>query len=88
MIAPAAGRFDAWFLADLPGVERAAAASAVGAQLHRAGEGMISVSKNVRQALRRAQSLLAEGDRLVVFGSFHTVAGVLPLLDKDGRKNS
>ncbi len=26
---------------------------------------------------------MVEGDRLVVFGSFHTVGAVLPLLDRD-----
>ena len=47
---------------------------------------MISVSRNVRQALRRAQKIMVEGDRLVVFGSFYTVADVLPLLDVDQEK--
>ena len=88
MLEAAAGHFEAWFLADLPGVERAAIAADVGARLHQLGQGMISVSKNVRQAFRRAQSLMQEGDRLVVFGSFHTVAEVLPLLEKDHRKYS
>ena len=49
---------------------------------------MISVSKNIRQAFRRAQSVMAEGDRLVVFGSFYTVADVLPLLEKDKQKRA
>ena len=88
MVAAAAGRFEGWFLADLPGVSRAASAAEVAAILHRAGQGMTSVSKNVRQAFRRAQSLLREGDRLVIFGSFYTVAAVLPLLEKDRRKLS
>jgi dihydrofolate synthase/folylpolyglutamate synthase len=47
---------------------------------------MVSISKNLRQALRRAQSVAGERDRLVVFGSFYTVAAVLPLLDKDNNK--
>lgn len=88
MVAAAAGHFEGWFLGELPGVNRAASAAEVAAILHRAGQGMTSVSKNVRQAFRRAQSLLREGDRLVVFGSFHTVAAVLPLLEKDRRKHS
>ncbi len=83
IIAVAAGYFDAWFLADQPDNKRAAAASDIAALLSAAGEAMISISKNLRQAFRRAQSVLAAGDRLVVFGSFHTVAAVLPLLDKD-----
>ena len=86
MIRAAAGSFDAWFLAEQPATTRAAAASDVAALLYGEGQEMISVSKNVRQALRRAQRLMTEGDRLVVFGSFYTVADVLPLLDKDRRK--
>ena len=86
MIDAASGAFDAWFLAALPELPRAAQPSDVAARLHQAGQGMISVSKNVRQAFRRAQTLLAPGDRLVIFGSFHTVAAVMPLLDKDERK--
>ena len=52
------------------------------ALLREEGIAMISVSKNLRQALRRAQGVMAAGDRLVVFGSFHTVAEVLPLLEQ------
>ncbi len=78
--------FDAWFLADQEELPRAAPAADIAALLHEYGCGMISVSKNIRQAYRRARSLLGEGDRLVVFGSFHTVAAVLPLVEKDLRK--
>ncbi len=78
----AAGYFDAWFLADQPDNKRAAGAADIAALLSEAGETMISISKNLRQALRRAQGIMAAGDRLVVFGSFYTVAAVLPLLDK------
>ena len=56
--------------------------------LHAQGENRVSVSKNIRQAFRRAQQLMAEGDMLVVFGSFYTVAEVLPLLEKDRLKRS
>ena len=87
MISAAAGVFDAWFLAEQPGNARAARAADVADMLRGAGQSMISVSKNVRQAFRRAQSLMSAGDRLVVFGSFYTVAEVLPLLEKDQRKS-
>jgi dihydrofolate synthase/folylpolyglutamate synthase len=83
----AAGCFDAWFLADQPGNARAAAARDVAALLNAAGQTMISVSKNLRQALRRAQTVMSPGDRLVVFGSFYTVAAVLPLLHTDPHNN-
>ena len=80
------GRFDAWFTADQPANPRAARGSDIATQLRREGVERVSVSKNIRQAFRRAQSVMAEGDRLVVFGSFYTVADVLPLLEKDRAK--
>jgi len=86
MIHAVAGRFDAWFLADQAANDRAAPAADIAALLYGEGQSMITVSKTLRQAFRRAQSLMVEGDRLVVFGSFYTVAAVLPLLDKDRRK--
>ena len=86
MIRAVAGSFDAWFLADQAANERAAPAADIAALLYAGGQSMISVSKNLRQAFRRAQNLMVAGDRLVVFGSFYTVAAVLPLLDKDRRK--
>jgi len=86
MIHRAAGNFDAWFLADQPANGRAATAARLAELLRHEGEQMISISKNLRQAFRRAQSVMQEGDQLTVFGSFHTVAAVMPLLDKDARR--
>jgi dihydrofolate synthase/folylpolyglutamate synthase len=83
MVHAAGDIFDAWFLADQPGNPRAAVAADIAAVLQEAGHTMISVSKNLRQAFARAQSVATQGDRLVVFGSFYTVAGIMPLLDKD-----
>lgn len=83
MIDVAGERFTAWFLADQPGNPRAAPAAAIAALLREAGQGMISVSKNLRQALARARSVMAPGDRLVVFGSFHTVAAAMNWLAKE-----
>ena len=81
MIAAAGNHFEAWFVADQPGNTRAASGADIAAALYAAGQATVSVSKNLRQALRRAQGIMREGDRLVVFGSFTTVAGVLPLLE-------
>jgi dihydrofolate synthase / folylpolyglutamate synthase len=81
------GHFDAWFLADQTDNKRAASAADIAVLLERAGQTMISISKNLRQAFRRAQSVTAAGDRLVVFGSFYTVAAVLPLLEKDSARH-
>ncbi len=86
MLGLAGKHFDAWFLASLPGVARGEDAERVAALLRDAGEHMISVSRNPCQALRRAQGVMAVGDRLVIFGSFYTVGGVLPSLYKDLEK--
>ena len=83
MIQAASGLFDAWFVADQAANPRAARAVDVAALLGAEGHTAVSVSKNLRQAYRRARGLMTEGDRLVVFGSFHTVAEVLPVLERD-----
>ncbi len=57
----AAGHFDAWFLADQPDNKRAAWAADIAALLSEAGETMISISKNLRQAFRRAQGVCRAG---------------------------
>ncbi|MGL4563970.1 MAG: glutamate ligase domain-containing protein [Halioglobus sp.] len=86
MLTAAAGCFDAWFVADQPANPRAARGEDVAALLQGQGIAAVSVSKNLHQALRRAQAVMAAGDRLVVFGSFHTVADVLPLLERESVK--
>lgn len=86
MLTPLLDRVDAWFLADQPDNPRAMPAAQIADLLRDRGQEMISVSKNLAQAFRRAQSLMEQRDLLVVFGSFFTVAAVLPLLEKDRRK--
>lgn len=78
MLEPAIGHFDAWLLADQPGNARAASAKEIMAVLAGLGVEMISCSKNLRQAFARAQQLATAGDTIVVFGSFTTVAAILP----------
>lgn len=86
MVKSCSDRFDAWFIADQPSNPRAAKAADIAGLLYEQGNKMVSVSKNIRQAFRRAQSLMTEGDRLVVFGSFYTVAAVLPQLETERSK--
>ncbi|MEP4148204.1 MAG: folylpolyglutamate synthase/dihydrofolate synthase family protein [Halioglobus sp.] len=86
MLAPCVGQFDAWFLGEQADNPRAMPAAQIGELLREQGQGAISVSKNLRQAFRRAQSVMSEEDLLVVFGSFFTVAAVLPQLEKDRGK--
>jgi dihydrofolate synthase/folylpolyglutamate synthase len=83
MLRSLSGVFDAWFLGELPRIPRAARTAQLAGLLRAQGDTMISVSKNLRQALRRAQSVTSPGDLLVIFGSFHTVAAVLPVLDRE-----
>ena len=73
-------------MADIADVPRAKPAREVADIVYQQGIHMISVSKNLRQAFARAMSMVAPGDRVVVFGSFFTVAGVLPLLQKDSAR--
>ena len=85
MIAATGKHFDACFVGDQPGNSRAATAADLATALYAAGHERVSVSKNLRQALARARSLMEEGDRLVVFGSFYTVGAVLPLLERENQ---
>lgn len=80
MIRAAARQFDAWYLPALPAVSRSEPPDSVAALLREAGQHMISISATPRQALQQAREVLRRGDRLVVFGSFHTVGEVLPEL--------
>ena len=84
----AAERFDGWFLADQPGNDRAMPADDIAGLLRQRGQGMISISRNITQAFRRAQTVMAPGDLLVIFGSFFTVAAALPLLEKDRKRDT
>ncbi len=86
MVKLAAMRFDAWFLADQPGNDRAMPAQEIADLLREQGQSVISVSRNLTQALRRAQGVMAPADLLVIFGSFYTVAAALPLLEKDRKR--
>ncbi|MEP5567000.1 MAG: folylpolyglutamate synthase/dihydrofolate synthase family protein [Halioglobus sp.] len=86
MLAACSGYFDAWFLGEQTANPRAMPAAQIGELLRKHGQGPISESKNLRQAFRRAQSVMSGEDLLVVFGSFFTVAAVLPQLEKDRGK--
>src|SRR5690606_5244234 len=56
-------RVDAWFIAELKDVPRALPAPQLAALIHSHDIHMISISRNLRQAWRRALSLLSPGDR-------------------------
>jgi dihydrofolate synthase/folylpolyglutamate synthase len=73
-----AGRVDHWHVASLAATPRGATAAEVAAALReaRAG-GVIREHATVAQAYAAAREAADEGDRIVVFGSFHTVAEVM-----------
>lgn len=73
--------FSAWFVSELDH-PRAIAGHKLADLINQQQIYMISVSKNVRQAYARAKSLCQEGDEVVVFGSFFTVAEILSKLRK------
>ncbi len=86
MLEACSGHFDAWFLGEQPDNPRAMPTAQIAELLREQGQGAISISKNLRQAFRRAQTVMNGEDLLVVFGSFFTVAAVLPQLEKDRGK--
>ena len=71
------GEIDAWWTCT-PDSPRASAAAALAATLRAyAGGAPIKMQTNVNAALAEARSVAREGDRILVFGSFYTVAAVL-----------
>jgi dihydrofolate synthase/folylpolyglutamate synthase len=71
------GVIDAWW-ACTPDSPRARDAAALAAILRdHAGDVTVSVQPDVNVALAEARSVASEGDRILVFGSFYTVAAVL-----------
>ena len=72
-----AGEIDGWWICtpDSPRALEAAALAAILAP--HAGEAPVSVRQDVITALDAARNAAREGDRIIVFGSFYTVAAVL-----------
>ena len=77
VVALMAGRVDHWLLADLPG-PRGLSAEALGEVVRSVTDkGDVRAFGSPAAAFAAAQKEAAEGDRIVVFGSFLTVADVL-----------
>ena len=70
---------DSWFLAGLEAA-RGQTAAQLRERLAQTAAAEASLSDNVAKALGDALGLAQQGDRVLVFGSFHTVAEALPLL--------
>ncbi|MDO8439328.1 MAG: bifunctional tetrahydrofolate synthase/dihydrofolate synthase [Telluria sp.] len=83
VVAPMAQYVDHWCVAGLPSA-RSADAAALSEQLSRLplgdakpGEKSVAAFPDPAQAFANAMSRAGENDRIVVFGSFYTVAGVM-----------
>ncbi|MGH8711072.1 MAG: bifunctional tetrahydrofolate synthase/dihydrofolate synthase [Burkholderiales bacterium] len=70
---------NSWFIASISSERRGATAFDVARELLRAGVPQTAMSgfASPGEAYDQACNLAAENDRIIVFGSFHTVAGVL-----------
>jgi dihydrofolate synthase/folylpolyglutamate synthase len=76
-------RIDRWLVCDLPGI-RAARAEDIAAMLEKVGAGgTVECFASPAAALGRAREMAGEDDRILAFGSFLTVAGVM---QASGRK--
>ena len=72
-----------WYIAGL-GVPRGASAADLGRSLAGAGIEAVTACADVAAAYTQACDMAAENDRIVVFGSFYTVARVMPLRTSRG----
>lgn len=76
-------RIDHWFVCGLPG-PRGLAAPALAERLAQAGvRGDLRCFESPAEAFAQARQAATEGDRIVTFGSFLTVAGALDVLRAD-----
>lgn len=81
-------RIDHWLVAGLPGA-RGLAAEDLAERVRRAGGATdVRVCPDPAAAYELARMQAGEGDRIVVFGSFLTVAAVVPLACADERRGS
>ena len=83
VIKPLLNSVDFWFCTDLP-TPRAASAEVLseklvelGVAVKNGGDGGIECFPDPAAAYQKALSKAGEGDRIVIFGSFYTVAGVM-----------
>ena len=81
VIEPLKAEFDEWFVGGLD-MPRGQAAAALTEQLQALGIDRVKSFETVADAWRGALSAAGENDRIVVFGSFHTVAEVMAITSK------
>lgn len=77
IVTPLRDRFTRWFIGDLPGNPRALPAAELEVRLRELGIDAVARAATLGAALDTALATLGAGQRLVVFGSFFTVAEAL-----------
>ena len=87
VIAALKASIDTWYIGALADNPRAATVDTVTAKLHAAGIAEIVVASTVVDAYDSAIAQAQAGDRILVFGSFFTVAAVLAHIQLEGRMN-
>jgi len=68
---------DGWFPVNLSAVPRAASATRLAGLLNELGAGAVTPCADLPKALQQSRAAARQGDRIVVFGSFYTVAQAL-----------
>lgn len=81
-LAPLKGKVDVWHVATLGGVRGTPADKLAGILVSSGLGGEIHCHASPREAMQAAKGQASESDRILVFGSFHTVAGALEALGK------
>ena len=87
VIEPLAACIDHWFVAPLPDVPRAAEPQQLQQLLYNKGHRSTiaaSVGEAIEQALQQSGNNTGNSDKVLVFGSFFTVAAALQWLEKQG----
>ena len=72
-----------WFVAPLPGPRGADLDRTTGALREVSAAGLVTSCSDVATALERARERAGADDKIVVFGSFHTVAAVLRAMNRN-----
>ena len=81
------GRIDRWFVTSLPG-QRGMSGKALAGRLAEHGIHAEAYCDSPADAYRAARERVGENDRIVAFGSFLTVAGVLHAIDDERKRRT
>ena len=82
MVSKIKSEIDYWHIAELTGISRAAKGQTLLKLLYNAGV-KVALSESIEQAFQSAVSQAGKTGKVVVFGSFHTVAAVLDFISME-----